>query len=71
MEKNQTSLEKNYAFFMKADLQRHIGEWVAICDQKIVSHGKSAKDVFDEVTRKCPGKRPLFAKVPDKAAMIF
>jgi hypothetical protein len=36
-------MDKNYNFFMKTNVYRYLGEWVAICDEKIVSHGKDAK----------------------------
>ena len=64
-------MESNYQFFMKANVDKFIGQWIAICDQKIVSHGKSLKKVFEEAKLKCPTRRPLLTKVPDKEAMIF
>lgn len=56
---------------MKANLDSYIGEWIAICDKKIVSHGKNVKEVFSEAKKTCPNKRPLITKVPDKQTMIF
>jgi len=61
----------NYQFFMKTDLNDYIGQWVAICQQKIVSHGKDPKKVFKEAKKKCPKERPLLTRVPDKETMIF
>jgi hypothetical protein len=61
----------NYQFFMQANLGKYIGEWVAICNQKIVSHGKDAKAVFDEAKKQFPKQRPLLTRVPDKETMIF
>ena len=48
-----------------------MGEWVAICNQKIVSHGKNIKKVFEESKIKCSKERPLITKVPEKETMIF
>jgi len=64
-------MEKNYNFYMHMDLGHYIGEWIAICDQKLVSHGKNVKKVFQEAKKKCPGKRPFLTKVPEKNTMIF
>lgn len=64
-------MDKNYNFFMKADLKDFIGEWVAICNQKIVSHGTDVKRVFMEAKQKCPKERPFLARVPSKETMIF
>jgi len=62
---------QNYELFLKSDISRYIGEWVAICDKKIVSHGKDVKEVVKEANLKCPGKRPLIVRVPEKETMIF
>lgn len=64
-------MKKDYDSYMEMDLSGYIGEWVAICDTKIVSHGRSVKDVFSEAKKKCPSKRPFLTKVPEKETMIF
>ena len=64
-------MDKNYNFYMKTDLDSYIGEWVAICDEKIVSHGKDVKKVFSEAKERCPQKQSLVTKVPEKETMIF
>lgn len=56
---------------MKANIDSYAGKWIAICEQKIVSHGKDAKKVFEEAKEKCPKKGPLLTRVPDKETMIF
>jgi len=61
----------NYAFFMKTNLSPYIGKWVAICENKIVSSGTDVKKVLSEAKKKCPKKRPLLSRVPDKETMIF
>ena len=61
----------NYQFYMQANLGKYIGEWVAICNQKIVSHGKDAKSVFEQAKKQFPKQRPLLTRVPDKETMIF
>jgi len=62
---------KNYEYFMEADVSRFTNEWIAIVDQKIVSHGKSVKEVLSEVKHKYPGKTPLIARIPGEEAMIL
>ena len=64
-------MSRNYEFYLSANVGKYIGEWIAICDRKIVSHGTDVKKVFSEAKQKCPQKRPLLARVPDKEAMIF
>jgi hypothetical protein len=64
-------MDKNYDFYMQIDVKGYIGQWVAICNQKIVAHGKDVKKVFHEAKEKCPKARPLITRVPDKETMIF
>ncbi len=64
-------LDNNYNFFMKADLGNYVGEWIAICNEQIIAHGKDIKKVFKEAKQKCPRERPLLTRVPDKETMIF
>lgn len=67
----EQQLKKNYEFFMEANLDKYKGEWVAICDDKIVSHGEDVKEVFKIAKEKFPNKKPLLSKVPSEATMIF
>ena len=64
-------MNKNYEFFMKTNIDKYVGEWIAVCSQKIVAHGKDVKQVFKEAKEKCPQDRPLLTKVADKETMIF
>lgn len=64
-------MDKNYQFFMSTNIDRYIGEWIAICNEKIIAHGKDVKKVFNESKQKCPKERPLLTRVPDKETMIF
>jgi hypothetical protein len=64
-------MDKNYDAFMKMNLSPYLGEWIAVCENRIVAHGKKVKDVFYEAKSNCPGKRPFIAKVPGKETMIL
>ncbi|MBI2124303.1 hypothetical protein HYT92_00780 [Candidatus Pacearchaeota archaeon] len=64
-------MNANYELFMAEDLSSYIGQWIAICDKKIISHNTDFKAVFKEVKEKCPNKKPLITKVPEKETMIF
>ncbi|MBM3234363.1 succinyl-CoA synthetase subunit alpha [Candidatus Pacearchaeota archaeon] len=62
---------QNYELFLRADVSSYIGEWIAICDGKIVAHSNNVKEVLSKANAKCPGKKPLIARIPDKETMIF
>lgn len=61
----------NYYFFMKTNVDQYIGQWIAICHEKMISHGKDVKKVFQEAKQKCPKEKPLLIRVPEKKTMIF
>jgi len=56
---------------MNADLRQYVGEWVAICDGKVVSHDPSFKKAYQKAKSQCRAKRPLLTRVPDQDSMIF
>ena len=64
-------MDKSYNFFLKSDLSKYIGEWIAIVDDKIVAHGKDVKKIYEEAKKNYSKKRPLITKVPEKETMIL
>ena len=64
-------MSKNYQFFLKANVSPYIGEWIAICKEKVVVHGKDVKKVFKSAREKNPEERPFLARIQNKEAMIF
>ncbi len=63
--------EENYNYFLKADMSAYLGEWVAIVDKSIASHGKSAKQVYEEAINRFPNKRPLLTRIHEKSTMVL
>ena len=68
---NKTIQESNYEYFMQTDVSRYIGEWIAIYEEKVISHGKSLKEVTEKAKELSGGKRFLLVRVPSEEAMIF
>jgi hypothetical protein len=68
--RKKTQMTKSHEFYMKADLGPYMGEWVAICDDRIVSHGPTFKEAYGEAKRICPKKRLLLAMVPNGETII-
>ena len=55
--------DKNYEFYINADLSEYAGKWIAIVEGKVVASGDRADTVYDEAKRKyppCPRLLPLF-----------
>ncbi len=66
-----TTREANYEYYLKVDVSNYAGEWISICINKILSHGKNLKSVVKEAQEKCKGKKFLLARVPKEEAIIF
>ena len=64
-------MKDNYKYFMKANVDSYIGEWIAIFNDKIISHGKNLKEVSSKANKIAGGNKFLLAKVPSEETMIF
>lgn len=67
----KTTQELNYQYYMEKDIDLYSGEWIAICEERIIAHGKNVKDVAEEAKNKSGGKKFLLARVPSEETMIF
>lgn len=61
----------NYEFFIKTDTSSYKGEWIAMSDKKIVSHGNDASEVYKQAKQKYPRKEISLAKVPEEQTLIL
>lgn len=62
---------KEFEFYLKADLSKYEGKYVAIVEDKIVASGDNAKEVLEEAKKIFPDKTPTLAKVPTEDTFIF
>ncbi len=62
---------REFEFFIKADLSKYEGKYVAIIDEKIVASGDNAKEVWLAAKKKYPDKTPTLAKVPKAEALVL
>ena len=59
-----TGTDKSFEFFLSADFGEYKeGEWVAICNEKVVAHGETLKEVIAKAKGVCGIGRPLFTRV--------
>ena len=63
--------DKNYEFYINADLSEYAGKWIAIVDGQIVAVGDRADEVGREAERKYPGKKIALAKIPTGDTLIL
>jgi len=53
----------------KIDLSSYIGQWVVICDNKVVAHDKDLTKISKKVS-KCK-RSPTITKIPKNNTLIF
>ena len=53
----------------KVDFSRYVGQWVVICENKVVAHDKNLNKVQKEI-KECK-RIPTIAKIPKKDTLIF
>lgn len=61
---------KELEFFVKTDLSKYKGLYVAIVEDKVVASGENAKLVWEEAKKKT-GKAPTIAKIPKEEILIL
>ncbi len=64
-------MDKNYEFYINADLSEYAGKWIAIVDGKVVASGDRADEVIDKVRKEYPDKKFLISKVPEPGMLIL
>ena len=62
---------KEFEFYVKADLSKYEGKYIAIVDDKVVASGDNAKVVIENAKKKFPDRNPMLAKVPREEALIL
>lgn len=63
--------DKNFSFFIGANLKRYAGQYVAIADGRVATSGKNFKKVYTDAKKKYPGTEILFWKEPEGDYFIF
>lgn len=61
----------NFESLSEEDISKYAGEWIAVINNKIVSHGESLKEVYESAKKEYPQERPLIGKLPDNIPVIL
>jgi dihydroxyacetone kinase-like predicted kinase len=65
------NINKNFDFFLEKDFSEYDqGDWVAIYNNKIVSHGKKLEKVVKEAKKHSSMKNILITKVKKTASYL-
>jgi dihydroxyacetone kinase-like predicted kinase len=60
----------NYEWFLKTDLSRYSGKWLAIVDNEVVASGSDVNKIIEETKKKYPTKKPLITKIRNKLSIL-
>ena len=61
----------DFQFFLKTNLDKYRGQYLAISGGAVVAHGDNASDVMKEALRKHPDRIPTLAKLPKDEILIL
>lgn len=60
----------DYEWFLKADLSKYSGKWVAIQNKKVIASAKNSATIIKEAKDKFPNKRPFITKIKSKLSIL-
>lgn len=63
--------DRNYSAFMDLDVKDYAGLWIALVEGKVVASKKTFREAYAGAKNLSPGKKPLFAKIPERKVMIL
>ncbi len=66
-------MKSEYEYVMSArdQLGEHLGDWIAVVGEEIVSTGDNAKVVYQKAKEKYPDKTPFIMKIPKETVMLL
>jgi hypothetical protein len=62
---------KEFDFFIRADLARFAGQYVAIVGEKVVASGSNAQTVWRQAKRRFPSSTPTLGKLPRAETLVL
>ncbi len=63
--------EYEYVMSVRDQLGEHLGDWIAVVGEEIVSASDNAKDVYQKAKEKYPDKTPFIMKIPKETVMLL
>ena len=63
--------EYEYILSVRDQLGEHLGKWIAVVGEEIVSTGDNAKEVYLKAKEKHADKTPFIMKIPKETVMLL
>ena len=66
-------MKSEYEYVMSAhdQLGEHLGKWIAVVNNRIVSTGSNANQIYQEAKKKHPDKVPFIMKIPEETTILL
>ena len=66
-------MKSEYEYVLPASdqLGDHLGQWIAVVGEEIVSAGDDAKEVYQKAKEKHSDKTPFIMKIPKETVMLL
>ena len=62
----------NYTWYLKTDLSKFAGKWIAIVEEKVVAAAVDLKQLTKEVSQRFLLEKVSFVKIPEKGkALVY
>jgi len=62
---------KEFDFYIRADLSRFAGQYIAIVGEKVVASGSNAQTVWRQAKRRFPSSTPTMGKLPRADTLVL
>ena len=69
--KSMDYLDKDYEYFIKTDLDKYEGKYIAIHDGKVQTCGTSLREVYEFMKTRYPDIIPFITQVQSGQAMVL
>ena len=66
--KQESNTKKDYEWFIKADVSKYAGKWVAVHNQKIVASDNYIEKLLDDIKREWPSAS--ITKIPKRGQIM-
>lgn len=66
------NLRQDYEWFLKANLSRYKGKYIAFANKKILASGADAKKVYQAALKRVASRlKPTLAKIPVEDVLVL
>ena len=69
--RKKNAFSKEFDFFVRADLSRFAGQYIAIVGDRVAASGSNAQTVWRQAKRRFPSSTPTIGKLPRAETLVL